>query len=126
MNKEVFNAETKYGDLKGSISIDQQDNKSLLEDFLKESNVDLTQYNPIGIKFDYNNTLSPDGEDNIFSTIFIYAIDKKMDTEEIVKFSKDITIKDFFSFFKRFSLFVSNHGEYSSHEMNIMKVEKII
>lgn len=122
---EVFKAGVQYDDYRGSVACDDNDLTTLKSELRKFFGLDKSA-TIVGIKVNANYEIRTSDIVN-FSIIILTPENDDYD-EKIIsnlevnvrKFSKEISIQDFFKLFKRFQLTLSSKGEFENANYKVV------
>ncbi|MFW1969387.1 hypothetical protein ACG95P_20275 [Acinetobacter guillouiae] len=122
---EVFKAGVQYDDYRGSVACDDNDLTTLKSELRKFFGLDKSA-TIVGIKVNANYEIRTSDIVN-FSIIILTPENDDYD-EKIIsnlevnvrKFSKEISIQDFFKLFKRFQLTLSSKGEFEKANYTVI------
>jgi hypothetical protein len=127
MSSEKFEASTQYNDLTGSSAADRADDGDA-HDWLKDQGLIADGEYLLGIEAYISPSTFADDSDIMVNVYFYIVAAESFDSAvasakqaEVVngrKLSREMTTKDFFSLFKRFSITLSSGGELEGREFS--------
>jgi len=122
---EVFKAGVQYDDYKGSVACDDNDLTTLKSELRKFFGLDKSA-TIVGIKVIANYEIRTSDIDN-FSIIILTPENDDYDEKNsnnlevnVRKFSKEISIQNFFKLFKRFQITLSSKGEFENAKYKVV------
>lgn len=122
---EVFGAGVQYDDYKGSVAGDDADFSTLKSELREIFGLDKSSI-ITGIKV-VANYVGRTSDIESFSIIILVPEDpnyedklNKNEEIDVKKYSKDISLNDFFKFFKRFQITLSRKGEFENAKYKVI------
>lgn len=122
---EVFKAGVQYDDYKGSVACDDNDLTTLKSELRKLFGLN-NSATIVGIKVIANYEIRTSDIDN-FSVIILTPENDDYDEKNsnslevnVRKFTKEISIKDYFKLFKRFQFTLSSKGEFENANYKVV------
>lgn len=124
MNTEQFTASSKYEDLKGTVAADHADAQSVSA-WLEQQNLIAGEEYVVGIRLHVGQLSNSD--DFLIQTEFLIALNEtdlrvripgqdKPPTIVVRRLQKELTLNDFFRFFKQLELTLSAGGEFEGRD----------